>query len=127
MIVLACGGREYDDATTVNSVLDWVKSDVITMPFMLLHGGARGADTLSRNWARAKGIPEVCCPANWDNYGSRAGSTRNTWMIEFLPVAYFIAFPGRHGTADMVRKCRGRKVPGLILHHSGFHEFIKYA
>lgn len=94
MIVLVCGGRDFSDEVLLSKTLD---NEHITM---LIHGGARGADSLAGAYARRKGIQEVICPANWDFNGKKAGVLRNKAMLNLMP-DMVIAFPGGTGTENM--------------------------
>lgn len=101
MKVLVCGGRDYDDLNKVEAVLDDVLASYGT--FLLIQGGARGADKMAKEWALEKGLP--CCTyhAPW-GVGKRAGAVRNGWMVKYGSPDLVIAFPGGCGTKDMVWK-----------------------
>lgn len=99
MRVLVCGGRDYDDRARVYTVLDEVN------PEWVIHGNARGADTLAADWARSRNRRVIACPANWARDGKRAGPIRNQNMLGQQP-DLVIAFPGGRGTADMVQRAR---------------------
>lgn len=98
--VLVCGGREYADREELYETLDSFHE---TRPFAaLIHGAARGADTLAGEWARERGVPEITRPADWQRHGRAAGPIRNHEMLrESLDLV--VAFPGGRGTAHMVR------------------------
>lgn len=111
--VLVCGGHRFVDPIKVkqwlidlapshlNEIapsLDWTIEAVI-------EGDADGADRGGKLWALdvLKIVPHTF-PADWDRYGNGAGPIRNRRMLlEGLPNVVF-AFPGRSGTADMVRQ-----------------------
>jgi hypothetical protein len=102
MIVLVCGGRNFQDDKLLRRTLDFVHR---AMPITkLIHGGARGADTLAGRWAWAKGIPVEVFVADWDRYGKKAGSIRNGEMLEVGKPHAVIAFEGGRGTEDMCSK-----------------------
>lgn len=103
MKVLVCGGREFDDATLLDSVLDnFHKGYRITV---LIEGGARGADSLAREWAFKRGVHCATMPALWNTYRKKAGPIRNGHMLLLGPVVVF-AFPGGNGTENMVSQAR---------------------
>lgn len=111
--VLVCGGREYGDREYLFSVMDYFhERHGFTL---VIHGGARGADALAGVWARARGVPEQPCPANWARYGKRAGILRNVEMLVDHKPDFVIAFPGGRGTADMVRRVSERKTPYVMI------------
>jgi hypothetical protein len=102
--ILVCGGRNYFDQARVHATLDQYQ------PTTIIHGAARGADTLAANYARAKNIEEIACPADWAKYGLKAGFYRNQQMLNDHKPDLVIAFPGGRGTADMVRRAHKAKV-----------------
>lgn len=104
MRVLVCGGRNYDDGSTLSAVLrklhDEAGIDV------LIEGGAKGADYLAHVWATMNDIDTERYEADWDAHGTFAGPMRNKRMLEEGKPDLVIAFPGGRGTADMVKKAR---------------------
>lgn len=102
MKLLVTGGRHYADQELVDRVLDRLKPDCI------IHGGATGADTLGRTWARKNGVPEICVEANWNTYGKAAGMLRNQWMLDFTKAEAVVAFNGGTGTQGMVDLAKGK-------------------
>lgn len=111
MKVLVCGGRDFTDREFLFAVLDqFHQTEGIAL---LIHGAARGADSLARDWARARGVWIRSCPADWRTHGLAAGPIRNQQMLELLPDVV-IAFEGGKGTADMVRRARKAGVRCLL-------------
>jgi YspA, cpYpsA-related SLOG family len=101
MIVLICGGRNYDDVDRLNAVLDELHArHGLTV---VIHGGARGADTLAGRWAASQKIHTSVYFADWERYGSKAGPRRNRQMLEEGKPDLVVAFPGGAVTAHMVR------------------------
>lgn len=100
MIILVCGGRHYHDYEAVKRALDSISGQGIDL---VIHGGASGADKLGRAWADENGIHHAEVPALWHRLGRReAGPKRNRAMLLLQP-HMVVAFPGRSGTADMIR------------------------
>src|SRR5438132_11768271 len=99
MLILVCGGREYADGHALNAALDAINADrPVTQ---LIHGAARGADSLAAAWARSRGIPTLPFPADWKNDGKAAGFVRNAKMVRDGRPDLVVAFPGGKGTAHM--------------------------
>ncbi|MGC4008838.1 MAG: DUF2493 domain-containing protein [Pseudomonas sp.] len=115
MRVLFCGGRGYDDELMVLTVmLSLHEKTPITC---VIHGGARGADTLAGETALALGIPiEVYLP-DWARYGSAAGFARNRRMIIEGKPDLVVAFPGGRGTLNMRSLAVAYGVDLIDLHH----------
>lgn len=101
MRVCICGGRNYFNAEKVNEVLDYAYQ---RKPFVLISGGATGADTLGIQWARSREVPVEVYPAQWRLYGRRAGPLRNLKMIG-TGIDVLLAFPGGRGTQHMMLAC----------------------
>jgi ribA/ribD-fused uncharacterized protein len=103
MKLLVSGGRDFDDVEFIVTHLNRLhKARTITQ---LIHGAAKGVDTIAAFWADESGILPRPFPAEWVEYGRhRAGPIRNQQMLdEGRPDALF-AFPGGSGTADMVER-----------------------
>ena len=111
MRLLVTGGRNFTDYQAVFISLDMVHEE--TPVTLLIHGGARGADSQAGAWAAFRQIPVRVFPANWTRDGKAAGPIRNQRMLtEARPDAY-LAFPGGRGTADMVLRCQRAEVPDI--------------
>ena len=104
LTVLVCGGRTYNNKETIHEVLSSIHKE--TPISVLIHGAAKGADTLAGCWARENNIKEKQCPALWNTYGKAAGSIRNQQMLDSNTVELVIAFPGGKGTADMINRAK---------------------
>lgn len=104
MKVLVCGGRDFANVAFIWTRLDRLHAErPITE---LIHGGARGVDTIAGDWAKTKpGIKRWVCKAEWEKHGKAAGPKRNARMLEWEP-DLVVAFPGGRGTADMVARAR---------------------
>jgi YspA, cpYpsA-related SLOG family len=104
MRVLVCGGRDFEEWSSVQQLLTEVK------PTVVIQGGAPGADRLAAKWADINGVPLVTYPALWTQ-GEKAGQTRNAFMLADSRPDLVLAFPGGVGTADMVSKAEAAGVP----------------
>lgn len=100
---IVCGGRDYAYGARVWDVLDGLAYKRGSLPSLLRHGGAEGADFHAAKWARARGVPTQRYPADWRSFGRSAGPIRNAAMLAD-GADLVIAFPGGSGTADMIRK-----------------------
>ena len=109
MKMLVCGGRDYFDAERIFLILD------ILGPKLLIHGAAKGADSMALNWAVVRGVPHKGFPANWQLYGDGAGAKRNRQMLIEGKPDLVVAFPGRTGTWNMIAQAEQMGVPVLDL------------
>ena len=114
MVILVCGGRNYDNGQYVNHVLDVLK------PTRIVHGGCRGADTLASKWAQDHfSVIEKVYPADWSR-GPKAGPERNRFMLRAERPDLVIAFPGGKGTQNMKRLALNHGY--VVLHANELHE-----
>src|SRR5687767_13652202 len=98
MRILVCGGRNYNNYLEVENTLDHYTNggDVI------IHGAARGADSLADRYAVQEGLEREIYKPDWDRLGKAAGAIRNRQMLTEGKPDLVIAFPGGVGTAHMV-------------------------
>ena len=104
MRIIVCGGRDYDDRGTVVRLLILV-AEHLGQNLTIVHGAARGADTLVGEVAGELGLEVEPHPADWKTHGKAAGPIRNQQMLD-AGADLVIAFPGGKGTADMVERAR---------------------
>lgn len=112
---IVCGGRDFFDAPLLYARLDFFNDPNWWQPIgLIIEGGATGADTLSRYWAKHNKIEYKTYKADWEKYGKQAGTIRNELMLKTHPdIDGVIAFPtGGPGTAHMMRiaKAAGKLV-----------------
>jgi hypothetical protein len=120
MRIVVTGGRAYSDFATVASALKAVHTK--HRIDCLIHGGARGADSLCHQWAKQNQIPIDVYWAEWGKYGKGAGPNRNQKMIDEGKPDAAIAFEGGTGTADMVKRCKAAKLPVWEVNQSSKHQ-----
>lgn len=110
--LLICGGRDWNRSDTTFQLLDQYRlSNPISV---VIHGAARGADTLAHEWAQSRGIPVMPFPVTsqeWQTIGRSAGHVRNQRMLDQGKPDVVIAFPGGNGTRSMKQKARAARVP----------------
>ncbi len=114
MRVLVCGDR------------NWKRMDIIERELkkflpgtVVIHGEARGADTLGAFVADKLGFKVVPFPAKWNIYGKGAGPIRNQQMIDEgkpdLVLAFHENLNESRGTKDMVHRARGMGIKVEII------------
>jgi len=120
-LILITGSRDFTDSAFINKKLDNAltvcKSGRLNL--IIVHGGAKGADSIAGNWAKANGIETRVYPADWKTYGKRAGPLRNQQMLDEEKINYGYAFPldGSIGTYDMINR---------LVKHNIKHKVFKY-
>jgi hypothetical protein len=120
--ILVCGGRDYADKKSLGMVLDAAHS---ANPIIdLIHGAARGADTLAADWALSHGVRCTAYPADWESDGRAAGPLRNQRMLDHGKPHLVIAFPGGKGTADMIGRSEAAGVPVVKVTRAMMNEKV---
>lgn len=145
MRVLVCGSRDWPEdglpaAIICSTLLGLYYSHEVGVgtlyldPFVVIQGGARGADSVAKNWAEndplhpplGKINPNFNVPyilletymADWKTYGKSAGFIRNKKMLEEGKPDLVLAFKSRDiskGT-DMMIDLAKYKVPIFITY-----------
>ena len=117
--ILVTGSREFSDYTTICLELGAVMKRLIategTCPdVIVVHGAAKGADTLAERAARAFGMGTEPHPADWDGYGRRAGFIRNAEMVSLgadLALAFYKQGAGNKGTDHCAKLAEKAGIP----------------
>lgn len=111
MRVLVCGSRHFKDYALLSSKL----SEICISE--LIHGAARGADTLAGRFAEERGIPVKSFPADWATYGKAAGPIRNKQMLDEGQPELVVAFrySGSRGTQNMIDQAEKAGVPVKVI------------
>ena len=109
--VLVCGSRDFRDRSLVDAKLDEVRERLGGIPMRVISGAARGADTLTADWAARNRVPCDEYPADWDRYGRSAGYRRNEQMLTEGDPHLVVAFPqgesrGTRQMMDIASKAR---------------------
>jgi hypothetical protein len=111
--VLVCGSRDWSDKDAVANKL----ADLAGLPAVeIIHGGARGADSMADEIARLYGFSVRVFPADWNRYGRRAGFLRNLEMLDQRP-NLVIAFQrnASRGTQHTINEARKRGIPVEVV------------
>jgi len=124
--ILVCGDRNWRDKKRIEELLlKLCKELQITSPneIMIIHGGARGADSLAGEVAQELGFRLRVYPAEWERYGKVAGPLRNTEMLEDgkpdLVLAFHPDLSKSKGTAHMVKIAKRKGVEVRLIGEEG--------
>jgi len=124
--ILVCGGQDFaNPGKHRRGTPGWDKADLqrvfifetlfeITKgmdEYCIIAGGAPGADTAAVACAMVHWVEFKEYPADWKKYGPSAGPIRNQQMIDEGKPDLVVAFPGGHGTADMVARAKKAGIP----------------
>jgi hypothetical protein len=126
--VCVTGDRDWQHSNPVHtSVVQEALDDVATYVAMphevtLIHGAARGVDSIAAKVAEQLGFRVVPFPAEWDKYGRAAGPIRNERMVTWPPdlvLAFHDNLAASKGTRDMVQQAIRARVPVIRVHSNG--------
>ena len=82
--LIVAGGREFNDRVMLYDTMDYIVSNMPSSVHVeIVSGCARGADTLAIEYAKERGLVLHEFPADWKQYGKRAGYIRNRVMGDF--------------------------------------------
>lgn len=116
--VIVCGPRDGTGQLVVARALDTLGAEQLARRIprfeYLVVGSWRGTDREAWYWALEREIPVLVCSAKW-NTGKRGGPAegpiRNSFMLEWVKPVAVLGFSGGPGTADMMSKACGGRVP----------------
>jgi len=117
--ILITGSRLLADAELVTRALASAVADY-GPDLVVVHGAARGADTLADRAARALGLRVERRPADWAALGRRAGVVRNAEMVRD-GADVLLAFPvgESRGTRDCMRRAAAAGIPVQVFESGG--------
>lgn len=108
--ILVTGGRNYADRHILFDVLDRLREEFGSIEIGVGYDPRskkyQGADEIAYDWAKGRGVPGRCYPADW-SVGRSAGPRRNERMLaKFKPqlvVAFLTTGAENVGTRHMMR------------------------
>ena len=117
MRILVTGSRVWADRAAIRSALLEAAEGFRPGNVTVVHGAARGADTLAGEVARELGMRVEAHPAEWRRHGKSAGHIRNAEMVN-LGADLVLAFPldlskGTRGCIELAAKA------GLLVRNLG--------
>ncbi len=104
MRVIIAGGRDITDYNLVRTAYE--KSGFVATE--IVSGGARGVDYLGECLAKNLNIPIKVFPADWDEYGKKAGPIRNSQMANYADALIAVWNGESKGTGNMIVQARGK-------------------
>jgi hypothetical protein len=111
--ILVSGSRDWTDVDRVRNALRHAWAYLQPGPITLVHGAARGLDTIAGRVWTGGNLPVEVHPADWNKHGKGAGPIRNQAMVD-LGADLLVAFPlgASIGTRDCIRRA---KAAGIIV------------
>lgn len=112
MKVIIAGGRDFDNYDHLFDIMDWYNMNMDITE--IVSGGQRtrnpmggvdwGADYIGELWATSAKIKIRRFPADWDQYGKRAGMLRNGIMSIYADSLVAFWDGKSRGTKDMITR-----------------------
>lgn len=109
--VLVCGSRHFENYQLLKETLDAYNITEI------IHGAARGADTLAGRYGNETEKVVTVFPADWNTYGRSAGPIRNGRMLREGKPEMVIAFRAKdsRGTQNMIDQAKKAGVEVYVV------------
>lgn len=118
MRVLICGSRDWSKPIPIDVIVGGFAAVYGHANVAVIHGAARGADSMAASAAHRHGVDCEDYPADWDTHGRAAGPIRNQRMLEAEPdlvFAFTNDLASSRGTADMVRRAKAAGLPVYVI------------
>lgn len=115
MKVLICGDRHWKDKEFIRNAMQILPAGTV-----VIHGAARGADTIAGDIAKAMGLQVLAFPAQWNTLGKAAGPVRNMNMLGEGPDvvwAFHDNLNESRGTRNMIKLAMKRGVEVRVFEH----------
>ena len=81
----------------------------------VIHGGARGVDTVAGYWAAERGYAVSVHLADWEGLGQRAGFVRNKTMVVACDAAIVVWDGESKGTAQTIELLKAARKPFVLV------------
>jgi hypothetical protein len=102
------GSRNFNDYQLLKKTLD----NYLDMVFLIVSGGAKGADSLAERWANENSVKTLIFKPDWTQYGKSAGYIRNEKIVREsdLIIAFWDGISkGTNHTINITKKM-GKKI-----------------
>ena len=102
--LIIAGGRDFTDSKKMHAAIDQLvnRGELKDYAVSIVTGMARGADMLGREFALAFNVKRYEFPADWNQYGKRAGFIRNKQMGDFADGLLAFWNKSSKGTEHMI-------------------------
>lgn len=117
--VIVAGGRDFENYGLLRDKLDKYLNKVAqTHEVVIVSGAARGADRLAETYAAERDYHLWRCPANWDEYGKRAGYIRNVFMSRQADAVVAFWDGKSRGTAHMIDTAKKNNLKLRVVYYN---------
>lgn len=116
--VLICGDRYWSKSSSIRREIErLIKVAGRADKLLVIHGGARGADSIAGQEAQELGVHTAQVDALWDSYHRGAGPKRNAVMLTLDPdevVAFHPDIESSKGTKDMMSRAKRKGTKTMV-------------
>lgn len=116
--LIVAGGRDFNDVVLVGQAITELAETIYQdRAVSIVSGMARGADLLGYAFAVDNNVKRYEFPADWNQYGKRAGFIRNKQMGDFADGLLAFWDGQSRGTAQMIEYMQSLKKPVHIIRY----------
>lgn len=116
--VIIAGGRDFTNYQLLKEKVDKIISEKRkTHNIIIVSGTARGADSLGEMYAQQNSFLVMPFPAQWDEYGKKAGYIRNVEMAEYADALIAFWDGKSKGTKHMIDIATERNLPTRVIRY----------
>lgn len=116
MKILICGDRNW---TNEQTIIDHLFPFVMDRP-TIIHGNAKGADTIGGAVAESYGLKVIRKRADWAKHKKSAGPIRNRELLKMKPdlvLAFHNDIENSKGTKDMITIAKKAGIEVRVIKH----------
>jgi hypothetical protein len=96
------GSRGFNDYKLLKDTLDKYLDSV----YLIVSGGAKGADQLGEKWANENGIKTLIFKPEWDKFGKVAGFLRNKDIVDHSDIIIAFWDGMSRGSEDTIKQAK---------------------
>ena len=107
------GSRNFDNYTILRNFADYF---IESCDDSIISGGAKGADTLAKQYAHENLIATVTYLPDWNKYGKSAGFIRNKLIVDNCDIVLAFWDGKSKGTQHTIKLAKAAKKPTFIVY-----------
>ena len=113
--IVIAGTRDFSNYDVERVFIDACVAEFINDNVIILSGCCKGADKLGETYAEEHGLDIESYPAQWKQYGKRAGVVRNRKMVEAADFIICFWDGKSKGTKNMIECAKRLNKPIKIM------------
>lgn len=115
MKVAIVGSRNFRSFSVLKNRMDFYLKNQNPEEITIISGGANGADTLARLYAKEECYKMIEHLADWDKHGKSAGFIRNNLIVEAADVLVAFWDGTSKGTLSSIKLAEKKGIPVRIV------------